>query len=65
MLPSVPFLIGWLPCTGTGIASTRPRAHSSEVAGFGSSTHWRTSREVEPETIPSKPSVGPLTELAR
>ena len=21
MLPSVPFLIGWLPCTGTGIAS--------------------------------------------
>ena len=40
-------------------------AHSSEVAGFGSSAHWRTSREVEPETLPSEPNVGPLTELAR
>jgi hypothetical protein len=40
-------------------------AHPSEVSGYGSSAHWRTSPEVERETLPSKSSVGPLTELAR
>lgn len=40
-------------------------AHSSEVSGFGSSAHWRTSPEVEPESIPQQPRIGERTELGR
>jgi hypothetical protein len=29
-------------------------AHPSEVSGFGSSAHWRTSAQLEPETLPQK-----------
>lgn len=40
-------------------------AHSSEVSGYGSSAHWLTSPQREPESIPQQPNVGERTELGR
>lgn len=40
-------------------------AHDSEVSGFGSSAHWRTSPQNDPESIPQQPRIGERTELGR
>ena len=40
-------------------------AHSSEVSGYGSSAHWRTSPQHEPESVPQQPTIGERTELGR
>lgn len=40
-------------------------ADSSEVSGYGSSAHWRTSPQHEPESIPQQSSIGERTELGR
>lgn len=39
--------------------------HGSEVSGFGSSAHWLTSPQHEPESIPQQPRIGERTELGR
>jgi hypothetical protein len=36
--------------TGPGVYGTAP--HSSEIVGYGSSAHWRTSPQREPESLP-------------
>jgi hypothetical protein len=39
--------------------------HPDETAGFGSSAHWRSTPQRDPESLPEKSDVGERTELSR
>jgi hypothetical protein len=39
--------------------------HPEETAGFGSSAHWRSTPQRDPESLPEKSDVGERTELSR